>query len=109
MIEAVTYRMGGHSTSDDPTKYRNEEEVEIWKKKDPILRFRIYLTRKGLLTEQEDQKMHEQTEAEIVNTIKSEERVPPPPISTLFTDVYAEVPWHIKEEMDEATGEEASR
>lgn len=102
LIEAVTYRIGGHSTSDDPSRYRNQEEVELWKKRDPILRFRIYLTKKGLLTEQEDLKIQEEVENELVSTIKAEEKVPPPALGTLFTDVYAEVPWHIKEEMDEA-------
>jgi TPP-dependent pyruvate/acetoin dehydrogenase alpha subunit len=107
LIEAVTYRMGGHSSSDDPTKYRSSEELELWKTRDPITRFRRYLGKKGLLTEQEDRKVQEEVENEIVSTIKESEKVPPPTSSSMFTDVYAEMPWHIKEEADELMKEKS--
>ncbi len=42
-VECVTYRMGPHSSSDDPTRYRSDEEVEMWRKRDPIERFERYL------------------------------------------------------------------
>ncbi len=48
-IECVTYRMGAHSTSDDPTRYRSEEEVQEWAKKDPVDRFRRHLAYLGVL------------------------------------------------------------
>jgi len=102
LIEAITYRLGGHSSSDDPNKYRNPEELELWKARDPIRRFRIYLTKKGLITEQEDRKMQEEVENELVSAIRECEKVPPPPLLSMFTDVYAEMPWHIKEEADES-------
>ena len=105
LIEAVTYRIGGHSSSDDPSRYRSPEEVELWKNRDPIKRFRVYLTKKGLMTEQEDRNVQEEVENEIVAVIKESEKVPPPPTSSMFTDVYAEVPWHLKEEADELTRE----
>ena len=101
LIEAVTYRTGGHSSSDDPTRYRSAEEVENWKNRDPIKRFRVYLANKGLITEQEGRKMQEEVENEIVSTIKESEKVPPPTKLSMFTDVYAEMPWHLKEEADE--------
>jgi pyruvate dehydrogenase E1 component alpha subunit len=44
LIEAFTYRMGAHTTSDDPTKYRVSAEVEVWKHRDPIARLKAYLT-----------------------------------------------------------------
>jgi pyruvate dehydrogenase E1 component alpha subunit len=106
LIEAVTYRMGGHSSSDDPTKYRNSEEIALWQTRDPVVRFRKYLTKKGLLTEAEDMKLQEQVENEIVSTIKESERIPAPAPITMFTDVYAEMPWHIREEADEFAEEE---
>jgi TPP-dependent pyruvate/acetoin dehydrogenase alpha subunit len=99
--------MGGHSSSDDPTKYRSSEELELWKTRDPITRFRRYLGKKGLLTEQEDRKVQEEVENEIVSTIKESEKVPPPTSSSMFTDVYAEMPWHIKEEADELMKEKS--
>ncbi|WP_026478030.1 pyruvate dehydrogenase (acetyl-transferring) E1 component subunit alpha [Alkaliphilus transvaalensis] len=57
LIEAFTYRLGAHTTSDDPTRYRSDQEVEAWKKKDPIDRMKKYLMREGLLTEEEDEKI----------------------------------------------------
>jgi len=107
LIEAITYRLGGHSSSDDPNKYRNPEELELWKARDPIRRFRTYLMKKGLLTEQEDSGMREEVENELVSTIKESEKVPPPTVYSMFTDVYAEMPWHIKEEADELTREKS--
>ncbi len=105
LIEAVTYRIGGHSSSDDPSRYRSPEEVELWKNRDPIKRFRVYLTKKGLMTEQEDRNMQEEVENEIVAVIKDSEKVPQPSALSMFTDVYAEMPWHLKEEADELTRE----
>ena len=101
LIEAVTYRIGGHSSSDDPTKYRNSEELELWKSRDPIKRFRVYLMKKGLLTSQEDRKVQDEVDSELVATIKASEKVPHPTLLSMFTAVYAEMPWHIKEEADE--------
>jgi 2-oxoisovalerate dehydrogenase E1 component alpha subunit len=51
LIEAVTYRMGPHTTSDDPTRYRSDEELEYWAARDPIQRYRTYLQAQGVWTE----------------------------------------------------------
>ncbi|HEY3293754.1 MAG TPA: pyruvate dehydrogenase (acetyl-transferring) E1 component subunit alpha [Candidatus Nanopelagicaceae bacterium] len=51
LIEAVTYRMGAHTTSDDPTKYRDGADDDLWRTRDPIERLRIYLTNKNVLTD----------------------------------------------------------
>jgi pyruvate dehydrogenase E1 component alpha subunit len=106
LIEAITYRMGGHSTSDDPSVYRNAEEVEMWKKRDPIVRFTAYLKRKGVISEQENKKLIEQIDADLSAVVKEREAIPPPAASTLFTDVYAEMPWHLREEAEEFMREE---
>jgi pyruvate dehydrogenase E1 component alpha subunit len=100
-IEAITYRMGGHSTSDDPSVYRNAEEVEMWKKRDPITRFTAYLVKKGILKEQDNEKYMKEIDAEISQIVKEREAIPPPASSTLFTDVYSEMPWHLREEEEE--------
>jgi pyruvate dehydrogenase E1 component alpha subunit len=105
LIEAVTYRLGGHSSSDDPTKYRSTEESELWKSRDPLKRFRIYLMTKGLLTQQEDRSLQDEVDQELVSTIKESEKIQPPTLLSMFTDVYAEMPWHLKEEADELQGE----
>jgi pyruvate dehydrogenase E1 component alpha subunit/2-oxoisovalerate dehydrogenase E1 component alpha subunit len=107
LIEAVTYRMGGHSTSDDPTKYRSQDEVELWKTRDPIGRFRAYLMAKGLLTQQEDRNLQDEVDLELVRIIRECEKVPPPGRLSMFTDVYAEMPWHLREEAEDATREGA--
>ena len=106
LIEAITYRMGGHSTSDDATIYRSAEEVELWKKRDPIVRFTRYLIKKGIISEQENQKFLDQIDADMTKVIKEREAVPPPDASTLFTDVYLEMPWHIREEAEDFMREE---
>ncbi len=56
LIEAVTYRLGPHTTADDPTIYRSDAEVEKWKLKDPLIRFEKYLIDKGLLTDEKIEK-----------------------------------------------------
>ena len=103
LIEAITYRHGGHSSSDDPARYRSTEELDYWKSRDPIQLFKGYLTKKGLIGEQEDLKIAESVDNELTSAIRESEKTPKPALTTLFTDVYSEMPWHIKEELDEAT------
>jgi len=100
MIEAVTYRMGPHSSSDDPTRYRSKEEVDTWAKRDPIERMRKYLELKGLWSKESEEKLRAEFEDLLQATIKEVERGPPPPIETLFTDVFAELTPQLKEQME---------
>lgn len=100
-IEALTYRIGAHSTSDDPTRYRTQEEVEAWMKKDPLARLRNYLLGRGLLDEAADTAMEAELNAEIAAAIKEVESFGPPARETLFDDVYAELPWHLEEQKAE--------
>src|SRR5215510_5147737 len=65
LIECVTYRLGVHTTADDPTKYRTEEEVKAWERKDPLTRFAAYLEKRGLL----EPGLDEQVEAEIARGV----------------------------------------
>jgi pyruvate dehydrogenase E1 component alpha subunit len=102
LIEAITYRFGGHSSSDDPNRYRNKEELEYWKAKDPIPRFGEYLLKKGLLNEQEKTRIVEDVEKELLGALSASEKIPKPALETLFTDVYSEMPWHLKEESEDA-------
>ena len=92
LIEAVTYRLEGHSSSDDPTRYRDPGEVEEWKTRDPIPRFRAYLEIKELWDEEREAELHERLNAEISQAIREVEAAPPPTIESLFEDVYAETP-----------------
>jgi 2-oxoisovalerate dehydrogenase E1 component alpha subunit len=101
LIEAVTYRMGPHSSSDDPKRYRTDEELAEWQKRDPLIRFRRYLEKKRFWTEADEKKAQEETNREIDEAIKHAEKLPRPALETLFTDVYAEMPWHLEEQLRE--------
>ncbi len=100
-IEAVTYRIGAHSTSDDPTRYRSEEEVETWRQKDPLQRLRRHLVALGLTDDARDAAMDEAMSREIGGAVDAVEKMPPPARATLFEDVYAELPWHLREQQDD--------
>jgi pyruvate dehydrogenase E1 component alpha subunit/2-oxoisovalerate dehydrogenase E1 component alpha subunit len=100
-IEAVTYRIAAHSTSDDPSRYRSEEEVEQWLKRDPLQALRRHLVRDGRLDDARDKELETELNAEIAAAIREVEQHPPPERLTLFDDVYAELPWHLVEQRDE--------
>ena len=101
LIEAVTYRLGPHSSSDDPTRYRTKEELEGWQRRDPIIRFRRYLEKKRLWSESDEKIAQEDTNREIDEAITYAEKVSRPALETLFTDVYADMPWHLEEQLRE--------
>ncbi|MDC0741055.1 thiamine pyrophosphate-dependent dehydrogenase E1 component subunit alpha [Polyangium mundeleinium] len=100
-IESVTYRMGAHSSSDDPTRYRSQEEVDTWAQRDPIVRLRRHLVHRGLLDEAEEAALEDGLMAEISAAIQEVEALGPPARETLFDDVYAELPWHLAEQRAE--------
>src|SRR6266852_2541362 len=88
LIECVTYRLGMHTTADDPTKYRSAEEVAEWERKDPLTRFSAYLRKKNLLEEG----LEAQVDAEIAEAVQRFEASPPADPLTIFDHVYAELP-----------------
>jgi len=98
-IESVTFRMGGHSSSDDPTRYRDPALVEAWEKRDPIARFGAWLRSRNLLTDADVEAWTAEINDEISRAVTEAEALPPPPLETLFTDVYARMPAHIEEQM----------
>jgi pyruvate dehydrogenase E1 component alpha subunit/2-oxoisovalerate dehydrogenase E1 component alpha subunit len=102
LVEAVTFRMGGHSSSDDPTRYREAELVAEWERRDPLARFRAWLVAGGVLADGDEAKWEEEIHAEIGAAIQEAEQLPPPPIETMFTDVYREMPRHVAEQMRHA-------
>ena len=99
LIEARTYRRGAHSSSDDPSVYRDPGEPQEWEARDPIERYRKYLTHKGELTAEVEASWRDEITEEITDAIRYAESVAPkPPLRTMFEDVYAEVPWHLEEQ-----------
>jgi pyruvate dehydrogenase E1 component alpha subunit/2-oxoisovalerate dehydrogenase E1 component alpha subunit len=99
-IEALTYRIGAHSTSDDPSRYRSQDEVDEWMKRDPMARLRKHLVVRGLLDDSTDATLEQALNAEIAAAISAVENLGPPARETLFDDVYAELPWHLAEQRD---------
>ena len=92
LIECVTYRLGVHTTADDPTKYRSDDEVKAWEKKDPLTRLVPYMERKGLVTKG----IEEEIDAEIAAAVERFESTPPPDPVAIFDHVYAERPPHLE-------------
>jgi len=97
LIECVTYRLGMHTTADDPTKYRSEEEVKAWEQKDPLTRFRVYLEKKKLF----DASVDEQVDEEIARGVERFEAMPPADPLEMFDHAYAELPPHVAAERAE--------
>jgi pyruvate dehydrogenase E1 component alpha subunit/2-oxoisovalerate dehydrogenase E1 component alpha subunit len=98
-IESLTYRIGPHSSSDDPTRYRDEAEPEAWRQKDPITRFKKWLAASGTLSDVEQTALTEELDREIRDAIALEEKAAPPELRTLITDVFAETNWLLEEQL----------
>lgn len=92
LLEAITYRLGAHSTSDDPSRYRSDDEVAAHRNNCPILRLRRYLEEQGLWSSEQEELLHHSLTTEIEEAIARAEKTPLPPLSTLFDDVYFELP-----------------
>ncbi len=100
LIEALTYRRGAHSSSDDPNAYRNPAETKVWEARDPIERFRRYLTKNDFWNEAEDKKLRAELDAEITAAHDAAKELPAPAVETLFDDVFETVPRHLEEQRD---------
>ena len=98
LIEAVTYRRGAHTSSDDPGVYRDPSEPRAWEASDPIKRFRAYCEAKGVWSKPDEERLRKDLDARFAALVAEVESLPPPPVATLFDDVYAERPWHIEEQ-----------
>lgn len=98
MIEAITYRMGGHSTSDDPNRYRGASDTEPWRLLDPIERLYDFLCGKGIWSPEQDQQLKTQVADDFKAAVQAAEGTPPPALETLFDDVYESLPWHLVEQ-----------
>lgn len=99
-VEALTYRMGPHSSSDDPTRYRPADEVEEWRRRDPIERFRAWGLDAGVLTADLVKKDEDECAALVSEAFKRQEGVGKPPLESMFEDVYGEMPEHLREQRD---------
>jgi pyruvate dehydrogenase E1 component alpha subunit len=102
LLECVTYRVEGHSTSDDPRAYRSAEEVEAWRARDPILRMGRYLGWKGLVGVKDTETFRAEAKDQVRRAVEEAEAFDPkPPVETLFEGVYAEPLWQQREQLEE--------
>jgi 2-oxoisovalerate dehydrogenase E1 component subunit alpha len=92
LIEAMTYRLGAHTTTDDPTRYRTAAELEQWTAREPIARYRAFLERAGLLSEEFEAEVAELCDAEAAKVRQGIEDMTEPPLGDLVANVYAEPP-----------------
>lgn len=98
LIEALTYRMGGHSTSDDPDRYREHAELTPWAQQDPLQRVRNYLEKRGAWRASDEAAWVAEIEAQFKRAVATSESTPPPDLGSMFDDVYATLPWHLLEQ-----------
>jgi 2-oxoisovalerate dehydrogenase E1 component alpha subunit len=108
LVEYVTYRVGAHSTSDDPTAYRPKTESDAWPLGDPVIRLKNHLIRRGAWSEER----HRQAEAEIADSVIAAQREaeshgtlhsgPKPSARDIFEGVYAEMPPHLRRQRQQA-------
>ncbi len=101
LIEAMTYRLGAHSTSDDPSVYRTDAEVDEWKGREPVLRLGRYIRKNNLWDDEREKIYLEQVKIEIDEAIKIAKETPLPALSTIIKDVYFEVPAALQEQYRE--------
>lgn len=90
LIEAMTYRKGHHSTSDDSTRYRSADEIASWNDFCPLKRFRVYLEREGLWDDAQEKQAREEERAAVLLALETAEKKPPNGVENMFEDVYAE-------------------
>jgi TPP-dependent pyruvate/acetoin dehydrogenase alpha subunit len=101
LVVLKTYRMLGHSSSDDPTKYRDAKEVAYWEARDPIEGFEKKLLAAKIIAKGERAQIEAQLYAEIDAEIHKQEAAPKMPLKTLVEDVYADVPLHLRKQYNQ--------
>ena len=101
LIEALTYRLSGHSTSDDPKAYRPDHTLEPWRSMDPLARLRRYVEARHGWTEEKERALEAEIDAEVKNAVATAEKTDAPSLESMFDDVFATLPWHLEEQREE--------
>ena len=101
LIEAVTYRKGAHTTSDDPTKYRTTDEEKEWDKKDPLRRMKLFLEKKKLWSDDQEKKLVDEYEKEIDRQFIETEQTVQYPLEDAIKYTYAEMPQDLRVQLIE--------
>ena len=101
-LELLTYRVSAHSSSDDPSRYRDESVTEEWKgRRDPIRRFEAYLLARGWIAEGDREALSATLETDVRDAIARQEKVGAPALGTLIDDVYEQPAWNLREQLAE--------
>ncbi len=104
LIEAVTYRLGPHTTSDDPARYRDEGEAERWREKDPLIRIRILLEKARGWTPEWQEELEQNASAVIEEAVARAEAYPQPTVDEMFARMYSEPTSPLRDQLGEASG-----
>lgn len=102
LVEALTYRVGHHSTSDDSTKYRPVDEIEHWKTaRNPVNRFKNWVQRNGWWSDTEESELRNNIKKQLLQAVQEAEKTEKPPLKDLFNDVYDHPPSSLSEQEQE--------
>jgi len=99
LIEAMSYRLGAHSTSDDPSGYRSKEEEALWEKIDGVLRFKTWIELQGWWDQAQEDALYEKYRTQILAQLKVSEKEPTPMLVELVSDVYSDIPKHLQQQL----------
>ncbi len=104
LIEALTYRIGAHTTADDPTRYRRAEEVEQWQKRDPIERVRRFLYQQSQMTynPEDDQQLRQEVEIDVNQAAQEAQQQPSPAPDLFFEQTMAHLPPRLEAQREDA-------
>jgi pyruvate dehydrogenase E1 component alpha subunit len=101
LIETITYRYGPHTMAgDDPTRYRTKDLDNEWEKKDPLVRFRTFLEKKGIWSEEKETEVIEKAKEDIKEAIKKADAAPKQKVTDLMSIMYDEMPQNLKEQYE---------
>lgn len=101
-IELLTYRVSAHSSSDDPSRYRDESITDTWKtERDPLVRMRTYMTERGWLQDGQSDAMAAAIEADVRRVVAEQEQIGPPSMDTMIEDVFERPTWLLREQFDD--------
>ncbi|MDY6771070.1 MAG: pyruvate dehydrogenase (acetyl-transferring) E1 component subunit alpha [Candidatus Nanohaloarchaea archaeon] len=100
MIEGDTYRLHVHTTSDDPSRYRSDEEVEEWKEKDPIKRFEAYLKDRGVLDDDRIEEIKDEMTEKVDAAAKEALEMDEPAVDHMFEHCYDEMPDRLQRQLE---------
>lgn len=105
LLEMVNYRYGPHTTSDDPSKYRENEEVEKWKSKDPLKRIKLYLEDRGSIGSRDIEKFKNEANKKIDDIMERIDEMPPPDPERMIENCYSSPSSRIREQFEERKGD----